>query len=64
METLREHNAIPGTITTLNIDGETKIAQQKNKFKNYLSTNPALQRMLEAKLQHKEGMYTNEKTRY
>jgi hypothetical protein len=36
------------------MDGETKIFQEKPKFKHYLSTNPALQRILEGKLQHKE----------
>ena len=45
---------------TINIDGETKIFQDKTKFKQYLSTNPALQRILEGKLQHKEGTYTKE----
>jgi hypothetical protein len=38
----------------INIDGETKIFQDKTKFKQYLSTNTALQRILEGKVQHKE----------
>jgi hypothetical protein len=49
---------------TINIDEETKIFRDKTRFKQYLSTNPALQRILEGKLQHKEGTYTKEKTRY
>jgi hypothetical protein len=40
---------------SINIDGETKIFQDKSKFKQYLYTNPSLQRILEGKLQHKEG---------
>jgi hypothetical protein len=45
---------------SLNIDGETKIFQDKTKFTQYPSTNPALQRILEGKLQHKEGTYIKE----
>ena len=45
---------------SINIDGETKVFQDKTKFKQYLSTNPVLQRMLEGKLQQKEGHYTIE----
>jgi hypothetical protein len=41
-----------------------KIFQDKTNFKQYLSTNPTLQRILERKLEHKEGIYTKEKTRY
>jgi hypothetical protein len=33
------------------------------KFIQYLSTNPALQRIIDGKLQHKEGNYTLEKGR-
>jgi hypothetical protein len=39
---------------SINIDGETKIFRDKTKFKQYISTNPALQRNLDEKLQHKE----------
>jgi len=35
------------------IDGETKIFLDKNKFTQYLSTNPALQRMVDGNLQHR-----------
>jgi hypothetical protein len=43
---------------SINIDGETKIFQDKTKFKQYTSTNPALQRIQEGKLQHKESNCT------
>jgi hypothetical protein len=44
------------TNKTLNhIDDETKIFQGKIKFKQYLSINPVLQRILDRELQHKEG---------
>jgi hypothetical protein len=48
---------------SISIDGETKIFYDKTKFKQYLSTNPALQRIIEGKHQHKEGNYTSEKAR-
>ena len=46
---------------SISIHDETKILQDKTKFRQYLSTNRALQRILEGKLQHKEGTYTKEK---
>jgi hypothetical protein len=49
---------------SITIYGETKIFQDNTKFKQYLSTNPALQRLLEGKLQHKKGTYTKERTIY
>jgi hypothetical protein len=45
------------------VDGETKIFYDKNKFTQYLFTHPALQRIINGKLQQKEGNYTLEKTR-
>jgi hypothetical protein len=36
------------------------IFQEKYKFKQYLSTNPALQKILEGKLQPKEDNYIQE----
>jgi hypothetical protein len=53
---------IPAKLS-INIVGETKIFQDKTKFKQYLSTNPALQRILERKPQHKEATCTKERTR-
>jgi len=48
---------------TLNIDGETKIFHDKTKFAQYLSTNPALQRIINGKVQQKEASYTLERAR-
>ena len=45
------------------IDGETKIFHDKNKFTQYLSINPALQRIIDRKLYHKEGNDTLYKAR-
>jgi hypothetical protein len=47
----------------ITIDGKNKIFHNKNKFTHYLSTNSALQRIKDGKLQHKEGNYTLEKSR-
>jgi hypothetical protein len=44
-------------------DGENKIFHDKIKFIQYLSTNPALQRIINGKHQHKEENYTLEKAR-
>jgi hypothetical protein len=46
---------------SITIDGETKIFHDKNKFIQYLSRNPALQRIIGGEHQHKEGNYTLEK---
>jgi len=43
--------------------GEYKIFHGKNKFRQYLSINPALQRIIGGKLQHKEENYTHTKRR-
>jgi hypothetical protein len=45
------------------IDEETKIFHDKNKSTQYLSTNPALQGIINGKLQYKEGNYTLGKAR-
>jgi hypothetical protein len=42
------------SITT---DGETKIFHDKTKFTQYLSMNPALQRIIKGKFQNKEENY-------
>ena len=51
---------IPAKLS-ITIDGETKVFHDKNKFTQYLSTNPALQRIMNGKHQPKEGNYTLEK---
>jgi hypothetical protein len=68
MQTLREYNCqlrllYPAKLSN-NIDGENKIFQGKTKFKQYLSTNSALQRILDGKFQHKEDTCTKERKRY
>jgi hypothetical protein len=67
MQTIREQKCQPRLLYPVKfsiiVDGETKIFHDKNKFIQYLSTNPALQRIIDAKLQHKEGNYTLEKAR-
>jgi hypothetical protein len=52
---------IPSKI--LNTYGETKTFNDKTRFTRCLSTNPALQRIIDGKCQHKEGNYTLEKAR-
>jgi hypothetical protein len=44
--------------TLITIDGETKIFHDNTKFTQYLSTNPALHRIIQGK---KNGNYTLEK---
>ena len=41
---------------------ENKIFDDKNRFKQYISTNPALQKVLEEKSQPKETNYTHNNT--
>ena len=45
------------------IDGESKIFQDKNRFKEYVTTNPALKKILEKKSQTKEANNTHNNTR-
>jgi hypothetical protein len=58
MQNLREQECQPRLLYpakfSINIDGENKIFQDKTKFKQYLSTKPALQRILEGKLHHRK----------
>ena len=53
---------IPSKLS-ITVDKETKIFHNKTKFTQYLSTNPALQRIIDEKGPHKEGNYTLEKSR-
>jgi len=66
IQTLREHKCQPMLLyketLSINIDGETKIFHDKTKFMQYLSTNPALKRIINGKLQHKRN-YTIQKAR-
>ena len=67
IQTLREHKYQPIILypakLPITTDGETKIFHDKTKFTQFLSTNPALQRIIGGKLQYKEGNYTLEKAR-
>jgi hypothetical protein len=53
IQTLREHLCHPRQLypakLSITIDGETKVFHDKTKFKNYLSMNPALQRIITEK---------------
>jgi hypothetical protein len=59
-QTLREHKCQPRLLhpakLLITIDGETKVFHDKTKFTQHLSTNPALQRIIKEKFQHKEGI--------
>jgi hypothetical protein len=67
MQTLRKHKCQPRLLypakLSITIDGEIKVFDDKTKFTLYLPTNPALQWIILAKLQHKEGNYSLEKAR-
>jgi hypothetical protein len=59
IQTIREHICQPRLLypakLSIVIDGETKVFHDKTKFTQYLSMNPALQRIIKGKLQHKVG---------
>ena len=58
IQTLREHKCQPRLLypakLLITIDRENKIFQDNIKFTQYLSTNPALQRIIDGKHQHKK----------
>jgi hypothetical protein len=66
-QTLREHKCQPRLLypakLSITTDGEPKIFHDKTKFTCHLSTNPALQCIIDEKLQHKEGNYILNKTK-
>jgi hypothetical protein len=53
MQTLRKHKCQPRLIYpakhSITIDGKTKVFHYKTKFTQYLSRNPALQRIIKGK---------------
>jgi hypothetical protein len=70
IRTLREHKFQPGLLypakLSITIDRERKVFHDKNKFTHYLSTNPALPRIITTtteKKKYKEGNLALEKTR-
>jgi hypothetical protein len=56
IQTLREHKCQPRLLylakLSITIDGENKVFHDKTKFTQYLSMNPALQRIIKGKHQH------------
>jgi hypothetical protein len=66
IQTLREHKCQPRLLypakISITTDGETKVFHDKIKF-IHLSNNPALQRIIKGKHQHKDGNYTLENAR-
>jgi hypothetical protein len=67
MQTLRGHKCQPRLLyqgkLSITMDRETKILHDKSKFTQYIFTNLALQRIIDGKVQHKEGNHTLEKAR-
>jgi hypothetical protein len=68
IQTLREHKCQPRLLCPAKLsiakDGEPKVFHEKTKFTQYLSMNPALQRIItEKKKQCKDGNYALEKAR-
>jgi hypothetical protein len=67
IQTIREHKCQTRLLYPakflITIDEKTKIFHDKNNFSQCLSTNPALQNIIDGKGQHKEGNYTLEQAR-
>lgn len=67
IQTLREHKYQPMLLypaeLSITIDGETQVFCDKTKFTQYLSMNPALQRIIKGKHQHKDRNHILEKAR-
>jgi hypothetical protein len=65
IQTLREHKCQPRLLypvkLSVTIDGETKVFHDKTKSTHYLSTNPALQRIITEENQYKDGNHTLDK---
>ena len=63
LQKLRDHGCKPRILypakLSFTINGENKIFQDKNKFKQFVATNPALQKVIEGKSQHKESNIDN-----
>jgi hypothetical protein len=54
---------IPNNTPIESIHGETKIFHDKTKFTQFLPTYPTLQRIIDRKVQNKEGNYILEKAK-
>ena len=61
IQTLREHTCQPRLLylakLSITTDSETKIFHDRNKFTQYLSTYPALQRIIDGKRQHRGKLH-------
>jgi hypothetical protein len=74
IQTLREHKCKPRLLypakLSITIDGETKVFHDKTEFTHYLSTNPAIQRIItknktkQNKTKNKNKNKTKKKTKY
>jgi hypothetical protein len=67
IQTLREHKCQPRllypTKLSITINGENKVFYDKIKFTQYLSMNPALQRIIMGKNQYKDINYALKNSR-
>ena len=63
LQKLRDHGCKPRLLypdkLSFTINGENKIFQDKNKFKQFVDTNQALQKVIEGKSQPKESNIAN-----
>ena len=63
LQKLRDHGCKPRLLypakLSFTINRENKIFQDKNKFKQFVATNPALQKVIEGKSQPKESNIAN-----
>ena len=67
IQVLREHKCQPRLLypakLSITIDRETKVFHDKTKFTQHLFINPALEKIIDGKHQHKERNYTLKKAR-
>ena len=67
LKCLKDHRCQPRLLypekLSITIDGKSKIFHVKATFKQYLYTNPALQKVLEGQLQSQEVNYNHQNTR-
>jgi hypothetical protein len=65
IQKLREHKCQPRLLNTAKLSitsyGETKVFQDRTKFTHYLSTNPAVQRIITEKKKQKKKQKKNKK---
>jgi hypothetical protein len=65
IQTLREHKFQPRLLypekLSVTMEGDTKVFHDKNNFTQYLSMNPALQRIIKEKHYHRKDIYRKSK---